>query len=492
MLWLYSCLSDFAQCDNRVFVPVTVNGEFGTAGYFPRTLSGKQDEVKTIWDFVDTIFDGNARHGHSDSLVFSESVLIRRQRGTRQGFPQGEACYQAGMDITRSAGAATNVSAYHDSDPFTAKAHGLSFTFYPAGTDRRAALLEIIEGAQESLKIAFYIFAPDGVGKAVRDALVEAARRGVDVTLIVDGFGASVDKAFFADLSAAGGTFCIFLAKWSRRALIRNHQKIVIADDRVAMMGGFNVEDDYFASPQDNGWNDLGFRLEGDVVVQVARWFAELKDWAGNEHAQFRDIRRRVREWDTGTGPVQLLIGGPTKGLSTWASCIRDDLEQGEKLDMMMAYFSPNPNLRRLIRKIARKGETHLVMAGKSDNTATIAASRALYAKLLDAGTKIYEFQPCKLHTKLLVLDDAVYMGSANFDMRSLYLNLEIVLRIEDAAFAETMRNFIHGHLEASDEITPEGHARRAKPWTRAKWWASWFLVSVLDYTVTRRLNLGH
>lgn len=381
--------------------------------------------------------------------------------------------------------------AWQDPEPFKASASGHDFTFYPAGKDRRRALLDMIEGAQESLKIAFYIFARVGVGEAVRDALCDAAGRGVDVTLIVDGFGAEVDDEFFQAMTDAGGTFCIFMAQWSRRALIRNHQKIVVADDRVAMLGGFNVEDDYFAPPADNGWNDLGFRLEGEVVGQVARWFAELKEWTGDDQAQFRDIRRRVEQWDAGDGPVQLLIGGPSKGLSSWAAELRRDLAEGEKLDMMMAYFSPNRNLRNRIRQIARKGQTNLIMAGKSDNGATIAASRALYRKLLEAGANIYEFQPCKMHTKLLVLDDAVYMGSANFDMRSLYLNLEIVLRIEDAALAERMRGFIHDHFEASRRITPEDHARQATLLTRAKWWAAWLLVGVIDYTVTRRLNLG-
>ncbi|QZH76080.1 MAG: phosphatidylserine/phosphatidylglycerophosphate/cardiolipin synthase family protein [Erythrobacter sp.] len=383
------------------------------------------------------------------------------------------------------------IAAWSDPEPFAAQAQGLSFIFYPAGKDRRTALLDIINSAQDSLKIAFYIFAADGVGEEVRDALVAAALRGVDVTLIVDGFGASVDQAFFAEMTAAGGCFCIFMARWSRRALIRNHQKIVLADDTVAMLGGFNVEDDYFSPPQDNGWNDLGFRLEGPVVQRLADWFAELKAWAINEKAQFRDIRRRVREWDAGSGPVQLLIGGPTKGLSSWARCIRFDLAEGERLDMMMAYFSPNLKLRKRIRQIARKGHTHLVLAGKSDNGATIGASRALYKKLLESGAKIYEFQPCKLHTKLIVLDDAVYLGSANLDMRSLYLNLEVVLRIEDAALAETMRAYIHQHIPASEEVTPEAHARNATLLNRAKWWISWLLVGVLDYTVTRRLNLG-
>ncbi|WP_237392264.1 phospholipase D-like domain-containing protein [Aurantiacibacter rhizosphaerae] len=380
---------------------------------------------------------------------------------------------------------------YSDPSPFSAKAQGQSLTFFPDGADRKGAVLEIINGAQSSLKIAFYIFAADLVGGEVRDALVAAAQRGVDVTLIVDGFGANVDDEFFAEMTAAGGTFLVFMAKWSRRALIRNHQKILIADDQVAMMGGFNIEDDYFAPPHQNGWNDLGFRLEGDAVGRVAEWFAQLREWAANDKAQFRDIRHRVRNWDDGDGPVQVLIGGPTKGLSSWARSVTQDMAEGERLDMMMAYFSPNKRLRGCIRKIARKGKTHLLLAGKSDNAATIGASRALHAQLLEAGAKIYEFQPCKLHTKLIVLDDAVYLGSANFDMRSLYVNLEIVLRIEDAELAERMRGFIHDHLPASEQVTPELHARRATPWTKAKWWASWFLVSVVDYTVSRKLNLG-
>lgn len=389
------------------------------------------------------------------------------------------------------AGAPSPAVDYADPDPFTVEAQGHTFCFFPAGKDRRSELLDLIEGARRSLRIAFYIFVREGVGQDVRDALCAAAGRGVKVTLIVDGFGSDVDREFFAEMTAAGGTFCIFMARWSVRALIRNHQKIVVADDEVAMLGGFNVEDDYFAPPEANGWNDIGFTVRGPVVARVAAWFDELKEWSADDHAQFRDIKRRVREWDAGDGPVQLLIGGPTRGLSSWAQCIKADLAEGDRLDMMMAYFSPNKRLRACIRKIARKGQTNLIMAGKSDNGATIGASRALYAGLMKAGAKIYEFQPCKLHTKLIVLDDAVYMGSANFDMRSLYVNLEIMLKVEDAALAERLRRFIRGHLDASEEITPERHARDATPWNRARWWASWFLVSVVDYTVSRKLNLG-
>ena len=156
-----------------------------------------------------------------------------------------------------------------------------------------------------------------------------------------------------------------------------------------------------------------------------------------------------------------------------------------------MAYFSPPYTLLRRIARVAKTGQARLLMAAKSDNGATLGATRSLYRYLLKRKARIWEFSPCKLHTKLLVLDDAVYLGSANFDMRSLYLNLEIMLRIEDAALAERMREFIAHQIAASEEITPALHAQRSTLFNRIRWGAGWVLVSVLDYTVTRRLNLG-
>jgi cardiolipin synthase len=379
--------------------------------------------------------------------------------------------------------------AYRDPEPFSVTARGQDLTFYPAGKDRLARLVELIESAETSLRLAFYIFADDDSGTRVRDALVAAARRGVAVSLVVDGFGAAAPIEFFADLVEAGGCFCWFQPHWSVRYLIRNHQKIVVADEKVAMLGGFNVQDDYFAPPEANGWNDLGFTVEGSLVERVTAWFDQLERWTRNPKAQFRTIRRMVREWDAGTDPLRLLVGGPTRSLSNWSRSVGRDLIHGQRLDMMMAYFSPPLRLSRRIRRIARKGRTRLVFAAKSDNAATIGASRWLYRKLLKAGARIYEFEPCKLHTKLIVLDDAVYLGSANFDMRSLYINLEIVVKIEDEALAERMRAFIGQHIPASLEVTGELHRQRSSLWNRVRWAACWFLVSVVDYTVSRKLN---
>ena len=380
---------------------------------------------------------------------------------------------------------------FSDPPPFSVEAQGVSLTFYPGGPERLTALIGLIEGAQRQLKLAFYIFATDACAVRVRDALAAAARRGVDVTLMVDGFGAQADEAFFAPLIEAGGTFRCFIARFTRRYLIRNHQKIVIADGRIAMLGGFNVENSYFARPGEDGWSDLAFTVEGAVVDRIGAWFGELDDWAAHPRAQFRAIRRKVRAWDCGTGSVQVLIGGPSRHLSSWAREVGRDLVEGERLDMTMAYFSPPPRLQKRIQRIARRGHTRLLFPAKSDNGATIGAARALYAKLLKAGARIWEFQPCKLHTKLIVLDDAVYLGSANFDMRSLFLNLEIVLRIEDAALAERLREYFEHYLPAAEEITPDLHASRATWLNRLRWRLAWFLVAVVDYTVSRKLNVG-
>lgn len=380
---------------------------------------------------------------------------------------------------------------YRDSESFDVSAQGHDFSFYPAGGDRRRALLDLIGQARRTLYVFYYLFADDDDGAAVRDALAAAARGGLEVHLMVDGFGTATPPAFFDPIVEAGGSFAVFNARRSVRYLIRNHQKMVIADGERALVGGFNVSRHYFAPPEDNGWNDLGVEVRGPVVADLARWYGQLAAWTRDDKAQFRAIRRLVREWHPGDGPVRLLLGGPTRVPSSWARNVRRDLARGSRLDLVMAYFSPPHSMRRLMGRIGRSGAARLVMAARSDNTTTIGAARALYGRLLKAGVKIFEFLPCKLHTKLLVIDDAVYIGSANFDMRSIRLNLELMLRIEDAGLAAAVRGLIDGLAGASEEITPALHRSRRTWFNRIRWRLSWFLVHVLDYTITRRLNLG-
>lgn len=380
---------------------------------------------------------------------------------------------------------------YRDPKSFAVQAGDHGFRFLFSGAERLQSLIDLIDGAKSSLQLCFYMFQPDHAGTRVRGALIRAAQRGVNVHLIVDAFGSDASDSFFAPILRAGGKVSVFLPRWNVRYLIRNHQKFVIADKSHVMTGGFNVSDHYFASPQENGWADLGVLIEGPVCARFVEWFEGLEAWVSSQGSQFFAMRRMVRDWDEGEGRVQLLLGGPTRITSAWARQVKRDISRGSRLDLVMAYFSPPRSIRRLIRMLSRKNHAKLVMAGKSDNTTTIGASRALYGALLRDDVDIYEFDACKLHTKLLVVDDVTYFGSANFDLRSIRLNLELMVRVEDAELAARMRAAIAHMAEASNPITREWHGENATLINRIRWRLSWFLVSVLDYTVARRLNLG-
>lgn len=360
------------------------------------------------------------------------------------------------------------------------------------GPALRDALLLLIAGARVRLRLFYYIFADDESGRAVREALIDACNRGVDVTLMVDAFGSgTTGEAFFGPLRDAGGKFARFGTGWSTRYLIRNHQKMTIADDSRALIGGFNVADAYF-SPQDDrdGWLDLGLEIAGPQVAHLGRWYGQLWRWTSGQGASFLRLRRLVRRWHPGRGTFAWLIGGPTRRLSPWARRVRTDLDTARRVDMVAAYFSPGRRmLLRLGEVVRRGGGTRLLLAARSDNGASVAASRTLYGGLVRRGVAIYEYLPRKLHMKLIVIDDAVYIGSANFDMRSLFLNLELMLRIEDARLAADMRGLIDRWSAQSLAITPDVLARRSGWWRKVRGWISYILVGVLDYTVTRRLN---
>ncbi|MBB5686572.1 phospholipase D-like domain-containing protein [Sphingobium boeckii] len=361
------------------------------------------------------------------------------------------------------------------------------------GPAQLAALMALIENARVSLRLYYYIFEADASGTAVREALLDAINRGVTVSLIVDGFGSSAaPAAFFAPLQHAGCDFCRFLPRFGRRYLLRNHQKMAIADDGIAIIGGFNISDDYFRPPEEGGWHDMGLEVKGPAVTWLVDYFEILARWTREDKASIRSLRRILREMSVSGGTLCWLLGGPTRRLSPWARSVKHDLDRARSADMIEAYFSPgNAMLKRLRRIVKRGGRTRLVTAQISDNGATIGAARFLYGGLLRGKVEIYEYRPTKLHMKLIVIDDATYIGSANFDMRSLFLNLELMLRIEDADFAALARTFVDRELADCERITLELHKARAGFINRLKWALSYLVVGVADYTVTRRLNFG-
>jgi cardiolipin synthase len=371
---------------------------------------------------------------------------------------------------------------------------GNRLTLLDTGPNRLGALLALIDDARVSLRILYYIYADDTSGRRVNDALERAARRGVRVVLIVDGFGSDVDADFFAPLEAAGGRVCRFSARLGRRFLLRNHQKLALADaegEARIIVGGFNVEDSYFGTPDEQAWRDLGLLVEGPAAARLAGYFDALEQGI-RDGGRVRQLNRALSRWSEREGRLRWLIGGPTRRLSPWARAIRSDMRRAARIDVIAGYFTPSPTmLRRLDKAGRRAAQVRVVTAGKSDNDVTIAASRFTYAGLLKRGVRVFEYRLTKLHTKLYVVDDAVHIGSANFDMRSLFINLELMLRVEDAAFAAHLRAYVDGEVAQSREVTPAGYRAATGAVQRVRQFAAYLLTAVADPMISRGLNWG-
>ncbi len=374
---------------------------------------------------------------------------------------------------------------------------GNRLTMLDTGPRRLEALIGLIDGARRSLRVIFYIYVDDDAGEAVRAALLRAAARGVAVSLIVDGLGSEAADAhdFFDPLRAGGVEVCRFVPRWGRRYLLRNHQKLALADGETAnpraIIGGFNVQDSYFGTVAEQAWRDLGLIVEGPAAQRITGYFDALGRWAGQPKPPLRTLRRALSSWSEPQGAVRWLFGGPTRRLSPWARAVKRDMRDATQVDLISAYFAPNPGMLRRLDTVGMRGRVRIVLASKNDHGAAIWASRFTYAGLLRKRVKIYEYQPTKLHTKLFLIGDVVYIGSANYDIRSLFLNLEMMLRIEDHAFAAHVRRYVDGEVANSEAITPELYKARTSPWMRVKQAAAFFVMTVLDYNITKRLNFG-
>ena len=373
--------------------------------------------------------------------------------------------------------------------PIRAEIAGNRLELIESGDARLRLLLELIGGAQKSVRMLMYMFNPDKDGDVVRDALVAAASRGVDVRLLIDSFGSAATPDFFAELAEKGGDYCVFNPSFGRRYLLRNHQKLIAIDDQTVLIGGANIDATYLKDRGSKHWRDLWLRLDGPEAVLPGRYFDSLFRWSKRPRSRMRSLRRIIGEFSEWRGPLQWKFSGPLSRRNSWWRSIGRDIGKARKLDMVFAYFAPPGAMLRRIGQVGHRGEARVINAARSDNNVTVAAARHSYSRLLRRHVRIYEYQPAKLHTKLAIVDDIVHIGSSNFDYSSFYINMEVMLRIKDAHFAEQMRSYFQRELKDCKWITPELHARRATLWRRVQWALAHFLVNVTDYTVTRRLN---
>ncbi len=310
------------------------------------------------------------------------------------------------------------------------------------GSGKYPALLADVAQAKHHIHLEYYIYCPDQIGTALRDALVERARAGVKVRVLLDAMGSGkVTREFMQPLIDAGGEFAWFhpmhLGRiWRRPWLnLRSHRKIVVIDNRIAFTGGMNVTDEQDDRSRSDAYRDLHLRLEGDAVRSLQSVFIE--DWAYANETKPLEID--IACTTPGAIPAQVLTSGPD---SSWEAIHRlhvGAIHGAEKrVWLLTPYFVPGEAAMMALTSAAMGGvDVRLLVPKMSDSRFVTYAARSYYESLLEAGVKVFEYGPRLMHSKaLLVDDDLALIGSANFDHRSFRLNFEVSVLFRDAGIA--------------------------------------------------------
>ena len=327
------------------------------------------------------------------------------------------------------------------------------------------ALLEAVAAATNHIHLEYYIYMPDRTGTRLRDALVERARAGVKVRLLLDAVGSSkVSRRFLQPLLDAGGEFAWFhptrFRPFTRTWVnLRTHRKLVVVDGRVGFTGGINITDEENERVRADAYRDLHLRLEGAVVRSMQVVFVE--DWAYASGQQRKDFEGTLlwNAGETGTGSAissQVLVSGPD---SSWEAIHRLHVaaihEARSRVWLVTPYFVPGEAARMALTSAALGGlDVRLLVPKLSDSRLVTFAARSYFDELLAAGVKIYEYGPRLLHTKALLCDDGLaIIGSANFDHRSFRLNFEISMLFRDRAIAAALARLCENEMAISEPV---------------------------------------
>ncbi len=366
---------------------------------------------------------------------------------------------------------------------------GSIYHWLRAGDEIFPAMLTAIDAASQSVCLEIYIFEECPLGRDFREALVRACGRGMRVRVLVDSVGSiMLSNHFWEPLRKAGGEVRWFNPIALKRMTIRNHRKLLICDERTAFVGGFNVSPEYEGDGVNDGWWDVGLKIEGPLAARLASSFEDMYTRAEFCHRHVTRWRKFSAKQAVMLPPEQILFSGPGRGQSPFKRALRQDLRSAKSVQLMVAYFLPSWRLRHdLMRVVHCGGRVQLILAGQSDIQLSKLAAQSLYRRLLRAGVEIYEYQPQILHAKLFIVDDAVYTGSSNLDTRSLQINYELMIRFAGGEIAGPAREIFAETLQRCRRVTREQWRQSRTFWQRMKQRWAYFLLDRIDPYVARQ-----
>ena len=330
------------------------------------------------------------------------------------------------------------------------------------------AMLAAIRGAQHTITFETYIYWSGDIGRTFAQALIERAKAGVKVHVLLDWLGsAKIDESFLQEMKAAGVQIRKFhKPSWYNLARLNNrtHRKLLVIDGKTGFTGGVGIAPQWTGAGQDaEHWRDSHFRIEGPVVAQMQSVF--MDNWL--------KVTGQVMHGETyfppleavGNSDAQVFSSSPSGGSESMQLMYQLSITAAEhSIDLSSAYFVPDDITRKkLVEALQRGVKIRIITPGEIIDTDTVrAASRGSWGPLLKAGAKIYEYQPTMYHCKVMIVDKLlVSVGSTNFDNRSFRLNDEANLNIYDSTFAEQQSRIFEDDLRQAREVTYDEWAQR-------------------------------
>lgn len=331
-------------------------------------------------------------------------------------------------------------------------------------------VFEVIRAARREVLLETFILFDDKVGQELREVLIDAAGRGVQVQVTVDGYGSpDLSAEFIGGMTAAGVRFRVFdpapkLMGLRTNVFRRMHRKLVVVDGEVAFVGGINFSVEHLWEFGPAAKQDYAVEVQGPVVADIHRFASEALP-----EPRSRWWRRRV---SIGTQRAAASGGARALFVTRDNQDHRTDIEQHylfairaaqRRIIIANAYFFPGYRLLRELRRAAQRGvQVDLIMQGEPDMPIAQHAARTLYERLLRDGVRIYEYCQRPLHGKVAVVDEEwSTVGSSNLDPLSLWLNLEANLVIRDADFtahlAQRLQALIDRHCRqfTAEDVVP-------------------------------------
>ena len=358
------------------------------------------------------------------------------------------------------------------------------------GVEVFPAMFAAMDRAASFIALEMYIVADNETGREFRTHLLDAAKRGVRVRVLVDSWGSlNLPDSFWDSLRVAGGLVRWFHPLSKGLFPFRNHRKLLLIDDHTVYLGGLNISDEYYrGANNERPWRDNALEIIGPEVAHLRRSFFRMWGMAGSALPRLFFTLRRERRTTAKTEKVQFLESGPVSKIRPVRKAYLQVIHSAKQsIDLAMGYFYPHGRILRALKRAVRRGvRVRLMIPLHTDLPITRWAAHGLYGRLLRAGVEVWEYTPAMMHSKLAIADDTVIAGSANLDVRSGRINYELVAMVTDPVLARQAHADFEDDLKQSLRIQFEEWQKRSLI-QKLKERFSYCLLARFDLIVARR-----